>query len=319
MSVVDTVTDGIKMKSVSPKVVVCLAAYNGMHWLAEQMDSILAQRQAEVTVVVSVDHSSDGTESWLDAHALVDSRIFVLPHGEHFGGAGRNFFRLLREVDFTAFDYVCFADQDDIWQPDKLERACRRLSETNADAYSSNVMAFWPDGRRLLIDKSQPQQEWDFLFEAAGPGCTYVLHVSLAQALQNAVRSTEDIEKCVALHDWFMYAFARAHGFRWMIDSYPSVLYRQHGDNQVGANSGWLAAKRRLARMFNGWWFDQAELIACLVGLESAPIVVRGLKGGRLGALWLATKARHCRRRFSEQLVFMAFCIVLGLIGRKSA
>lgn len=300
-----------------PQIAVCLAAYNGIRWLAEQVDSILGQQGVEVVIFASVDVSSDGTESWFDARAAADSRIVVLPHGGHFGGAARNFFRLLREVDFSGFDKVCFADQDDIWQPDKLVRACRKLTEEQANAYSGNVLAFWPDGRRSLIDKAQPQRKWDFLFEAAGPGCTYVLNVPLAQAIQNALRANAEIEKRVALHDWFMYAFARARGLRWVIDSYPGVLYRQHGGNQVGANSGWAAARRRLAKMFDGWWFSQAQWIARLVGQEDSPIVARGLKGGRWGMLWLATQARQCRRRFPEQAVFVAFCIVLGVIGRK--
>lgn len=300
-----------------PQIAVCLAAYNGMHWLAEQVNSILGQQGVDVRVFVSVDVSSDGTESWFDARATADSRIVLLPHGERFGGAARNFFRLLREVDFSGFDKVCFADQDDIWQADKLARACRKLLENQADAYSSNVLAFWPDGRRVLIDKAQPQRKWDFLFEAAGPGCTYVLSASLAQAIQHALRTNADIEKHVALHDWFIYAFARARGLRWVIDSYPGVLYRQHGGNQVGANFGLTAARRRLEKMFGGWWFSQAQWIARLVGQDDAPIVVRGLKRGRWGMLWLATQAWHCRRRLSEQGVFVAFCIVLSLIGGK--
>lgn len=300
-----------------PRIAVCLAAYNGVRWLHEQVESILDQQEVEVVIFASIDASSDGTESWFDARAAADARIQVLPHGEHFGGAARNFFRLLREVEFSDFDGVCFADQDDIWLPDKLAHACRKLAEDGADAYSSNVTAFWPDGRRLLIDKAQPQRRWDFIFEAAGPGCTYVLSVPLAQAIQDAVRANGQIEEHAALHDWFMYAFTRARGLRWVIDSYPGVLYRQHGGNQVGANSGWPAAKRRLVKMFGGWWFGQAQWIARLVGQEDSPIVARGLKRGRLGTLWLATQARHCRRRLLEQWVFVAFCIVLSIIGRK--
>lgn len=300
-----------------PRIAVCLAAYNGVRWLDEQVESILDQQGVEIVIFASVDASSDGTESWFDARAAADVRIRVLPHGECFGGAARNFFRLLREVEFSDFNGVCFADQDDIWQPDKLARAYRKLTEEKADAYSSNVTAFWPNGRRLLIDKAQPQRRWDFLFEAAGPGCTYLLSVPLAQAIQDAVRTNGQIEKHAALHDWFIYAYARARGLRWVIDSYSGVLYRQHGDNQVGANSGWRATNRRLAKMFGGWWFSQVQWIACLVEQEDSPIVARGLNGGRLGVLWLAAQARHCRRRFLEQWVFVAFCIVLSLIGRK--
>ncbi|HBN14018.1 MAG TPA: glycosyl transferase, partial [Pseudohongiella sp.] len=43
------------------RVAVLLAAYNGMQWLPEQLDSILSQVGVDVTVYVSTDRSSDGT------------------------------------------------------------------------------------------------------------------------------------------------------------------------------------------------------------------------------------------------------------------
>ena len=214
--------------STLPKFAICLAAFNGINWLAAQLDTILTQAGITVTVFVSVDQSTDDTEKWFEERAKVDSRIVLLPHGERFGGAARNFFRILRDVDFSDFDYVSFADQDDIWLPNKLVRAHEMLSITNADAYSSNVLVFWPDGRKTLVEKSQPQVKWDFLFEAAGPGCTYVMKKELACAIQDLVRSRWDEVQEVGLHDWFSYAFARANGYRWVIDDFAGMLYRQH-------------------------------------------------------------------------------------------
>ena len=190
--------DRFSMKS-PPTVAVCLAAFNGVRWLAEQLDSILLQRDVEVTVFVSVDASTDGTEQWFDVRATENAQIIVLPHGEHFGGASRNFFRILRDVDFTGFDYVCFADQDDIWLTGKLLRAHQILTKTGAAAYSSNVVAFWCSGRKVLVEKSQPQRQWDYLFEAAGPGCTYVLDSALAIELQNFVSSTVRLILCTSI------------------------------------------------------------------------------------------------------------------------
>ena len=133
-----------KLSQSLPKIAVCLAAFNGKSWLAEQLDSILAQAGIDVTVFISVDASSDGTEDWVDVRAHDDSRIVALAHGRHFGGAAKNFFRILHEVDFSKFDYVSLADQDDIWLPDKLSHAHEILASNKADAYSSNVVAFWP-------------------------------------------------------------------------------------------------------------------------------------------------------------------------------
>lgn len=295
------------------RVAVCLAAFNGIRWLPEQLDSILRQQDVALRVFVSVDASSDGTEAWIDSRAAQDNRIIVLPHGERFGGAARNFFRLIREIDFSGFDYVCFADQDDIWFPEKLVRAHEVIVRTSADAYSSNVIAFWPIGRKVLVDKSQPQQRWDFLFESAGPGCTYVMKVGLVQAIQTLFQHQWNNLQNVTFHDWFTYAFARANGYHWVIDEYSGMLYRQHSSNQFGANSGWMALKHRLHKVLDGWWLQQAMLIAQIVGVDNLPPIKRGLGGGRLDLLWLATHARQCRRRTRDQFLFMFSCLVLSV------
>jgi rhamnosyltransferase len=302
-----------------PKVAVCLAAFNGMKWIAEQLNSILAQSSVDVTVFVSVDQSSDGTENWIDQRAAEDRRIFVLPHGRHFGGAGRNFFRLLCDVDFSGFDYVSLSDQDDSWFQTKLARADEVLRRTGADAYSSNVIAFWPNGERLLIDKSQPQRKWDFLFEAAGPGCTYVMKAAFAQALQQRLRQVWDEVQKVSLHDWFTYAFARANGYRWVIDDEPGLLYRQHAGNQVGVNTGLQAWMRRAQMIYGGWWLAQAALIARLVGLEENRFVSSWSKPSRASALRLAFSARKCRRKPKEQLLFALSCLALAVVGNRHA
>ena len=306
-----------KKLTCQPSVVVCLAAFNGVRWLPEQLDSILNQKGVSVTVYVSVDISSDGTESWIDHAASKDSRIRILPHGFHFGGAARNFFRILRDIDFSDFDYVSFADQDDIWLSNKLLRANEILLSTEADAYSSNVTAFWPDGSKALIEKSHPQVKWDFLFEGGGPGCTYVMRRVLACAIQNVVRSNWNEVQGVGLHDWFAYAFARAKGYRWVIDDIPGMLYRQHENNQVGVNAGWHAFVHRADKVLSGWGLTQSALIARLVGLKDEPFVLRWVGGSKFGLLYLALHAGQCRRRLRDKLIFSSACLILS-VNRRS-
>lgn len=296
-----------------PSVAVCLAAWNGGRWLQQQLDSILDQSGVNVTIFVSVDRSSDGTEAWVDGRAACDRRVVALAHGDRFGGAARNFFRLLKEVDFSRFDYVSLADQDDIWFPSKLSRAVEQLQQQRAQGYSSDVTAFWPSGRKRHITKSQRQRKWDYLFEAAGPGCTYVMTSDLVRKMQGVVRAQWDEVQEVALHDWFIYAFARTRGHRWVIDEQPGLLYRQHGNNQVGANVGSRAFFHRVQKVLSGWAFEQATLIARLVGAESDPFVYRTLKGGPTGLLRLALHSSACRRRRRDQVFFFVSCLLVFL------
>jgi len=301
-----------------PKIAVLLAAYNGMQWIEEQVASILGQQAVDVTIHISVDLSDDGTEAWCKALGEVDSRVILLPPAGRFGGAARNFFRLIRDVDLQGYDAVAFADQDDIWHPDKLLRATQTLASRRVDAYSSNVTAFWPDGQTILLDKSQPQVAWDFLFEAAGPGCTYVLSPQLAAALrQQVIHDWEQLQQ-VSLHDWYCYAFARSHGFEWFIDSHSSMLYRQHESNQVGANTGLSSLLQRYVTIHEGWWFSQVGIIALLIGVGNAPFVRRWLKLRRRDLLLLSLHGGQCRRRFRDKFLFFFVCCLTAAVGRKS-
>ena len=81
-----------------PSIAVCLTSFNGVPWLSEQIDSIHSQSGVVLTVFISVDVSSDGTEKCIDQAAGRDLRIKVLPHGQHFGGVAQIFFRLLHDI-----------------------------------------------------------------------------------------------------------------------------------------------------------------------------------------------------------------------------
>jgi len=301
-----------------PRVAVLLAAYNGMQWLQEQLDSILDQAGVDVTVYVSVDKSSDGTFEWFCELAQVNTRVVPLAYGEVFGGAAKNFFRLLRDVDLKPFDYIAFADQDDIWLPNKLDNAHRHIVAQGCEGYSSSVTAFWPDGRRVFVNKSQTQQKWDYYFEAAGPGCTYVMAVPLAEAIKNCVLSHRERVDQVALHDWFCYAFARANGYSWYIDPTPSMLYRQHENNQFGVNAGSKAFQSRAGRIFNGWWLAQVRLIASIVQARGLALIPLLDTSYRLSLFGLSLRAWQCRRRWRDKVFFALICWALMLKGPEN-
>lgn len=306
---------GVLSESTCPSFAVLLAAYNGMQWLPEQIESILSQVDVKVTVYVSVDVSDDGTYAWVCDLAAAESRVVPLAYGDVFGGAAKNFFRLLRDVDLALFDYIAFSDQDDIWLPLKLENARRHISARGCDGYSSNVTAFWPNGRSVLVNKAQAQQKWDYLFEAAGPGCTYVLTTVLAQAVKNCVISSRSYLDAISLHDWFIYAFARAQGYVWYIDPSPSLLYRQHESNQVGVNSGSKAIRFRLGLIFNGWWISQAFLISRVLYGDQVTIVSGLGASYRRTLLCLSLRGWYCRRRLRDKFFFVFTCLLLMLKG----
>lgn len=286
-----------------PCVAVCLAAFNGVRWLDEQLTSIVAQREVDCRIFVSVDRSTDGTEALVERWAAEQPRISVLSQGQRFGSASLNFFRLLREVDFAGFDFVAFADQDDIWHEDKLRHSIAQLRRHAAAGVSTNVTAFWPDGTELLIRKDQHMGRWNHLFESAGPGCTYVFEADLASRLGEALRRDPDTAGRIALHDWLVYAWVRANGRTWWIDPTSTMRYRQHGGNEFGANRGLRAALSRWQKLAGGWYRTQVLSMARFVGQGEAWPIRRLQRLGLLDRLALIGSVASLRRLWRDRIV----------------
>ena len=241
-------------------VAVLMATHNGMNWLDEQIESILNQINVEVTIFISDDNSVDGTFDYLCKLEKKNQQIVLLPKIEPFGSAAKNFYHLISEVNFKGFNYISLSDQDDIWNKDKLFTHITILEKNNAAAVSSNVIAFWPSGLEVLIEKSQPQRKYDFLFEGPGPGCTFLITPWLVSKVKYQLKNNK-IASHVELHDWLIYAICCAYKKLWIIDSRPSLKYRQHSTNVLGANFGLRALFTRLKRIFNGWYRNQVSLI----------------------------------------------------------
>ena len=295
------------------KIAVLLASYNGVNYIKEQIDSILNQKEVDVTIFISDDLSTDGTIEYLQDIYKDFKNIVYLPSGSKFGGAGKNFFRLIKDVDFSSFDFISFVDQDDIWYEDKLIRAIKTIEDKQLDAYSSNILAFWEDGKEMIINKSSLQARYDYLFEAAGPGCTYVLKKDLAISLQNFICDNwEDVNK-VELHDWFIYAFARENNYKWHIDEKPSMRYRQHTSNQVGANDGLKAKLKRLKKVFSSWYREEIIKIIKVLRLENKYKFSKYiLNKSYLNNLLLLKYSFEFRRNKKEKL-FLSLLILLGI------
>ncbi len=248
--------------SIARRVAVLCAAYNGEKWFDEQIDSILKQKNVDVDIYISVDYSTDLTYELALDKADLNHNIHILPYGDRFGGAAKNFFRLIRDIDVSNFDFIALSDQDDVWNDDKLFRGISIIESAQFCAYSSDVIAFWDDGKSRLIKKSYPQKKYDYMFESAGPGCTFIMEKSSFLVLKKFIQENRDAINCINNHDWFIYAFYRVNNLAWYIDPRPSMFYRQHSSNLVGVNSGLSAYKRRLKLISAGWYRNEVETLA---------------------------------------------------------
>lgn len=294
------------------RICILLATYNGHKWLADQLNSIQNQTHNNLDIYISDDLSFDGSSQIIEHYVTEHTNIFFLPRQEKFGNAARNFFRLVREVDFSNYNYIAFADQDDIWEPNKINLAIRSLKHKDTDGYSSNIIAFWSGGKRKLINKAQPQTKYDYMFESAGPGCSFVISQKIALTLQKLIRQNQEPIEKITLHDWFIYAFARSKGYKWYIDPTPTLNYRQHADNVVGANTGLKAIRARLSKLKEGWYLQQMLLIAKSLGYEHASVIKKIMRLNVLDRCYLAIFSYQYRRRLRDRFAFAFFILFLA-------
>lgn len=297
-----------------PRVLVLLATYNGARFLPEQLDSLRRQQGVRLSVAVSDDGSTDGTLALLQAAAADPSLdLRIVSSGERQGGACRNFLHLIGRVDAGAHDAVALCDQDDIWLPTKLQRACARLAETGSDGYSSNSLPFWEDGRERLVRKDYPQTDSDHLFESASHGCTFVVTRGLFQDFQRWLADAPEAVRTLDYHDWLLYAWARRQGRRWWLDDQALIRYRQSAHNVIGANVGGSAIRARLRQLSQGWLRRQTLRQLEVLGATDLPEYRRLLRFCVADRLWLACRAHHYRRRPLHRLVFALSLLTIGI------
>jgi rhamnosyltransferase len=248
-----------------PKVLVLLASYNGGEWITPQIQSILAQQCVDVQILVRDDASTDDTRSRIAA--FPDGAPVRLICGQTpTGSAAQNYFTLIRQCEADDFDFVALSDQDDVWLPDKLCRACQQLQlpATRSAGYSSATLAVWHDGRSALLTQPTTETTSDFLFGGIGQGCTFVLTKDFYRRARSFLVQNPELTRTIHYHDWALYALARTWRLGWTFDLQPSVRYRQHEQNDTGARSGLAGRRKRFNLIKRGWYADQLKAIAVL-------------------------------------------------------
>ena len=192
-----------------PNVAILLATFNGNRWISGQIKSILSQKKINIKIFISDDGSTDGTLNYIQKIVKVDSRLVLLPQKKATKSSAKNFFRLISEVDVSKFDFVGFSDQDNLWTENKIYRHINLLKLKKVDGISSNVLAFWPNGQKKIINKSQPMKRYDYLFESAGPGCSFLITPWLFSKTKYHILTSKIIKEGV-MHDWLIYAICRS-------------------------------------------------------------------------------------------------------------
>ncbi len=154
---------------------VCIATYNGERYIREQIKSILSQLSEADEIVISDDGSIDNTIDLIISFA--DKRIKIFKNdGQH--GVVPNF---ENAIIHSAGDLIFLSDQDDIWDPQKVQKCIKAIEDVDLVVHNSLIM----DGNGFISDKDffsirkSGSGYWKNLYKNSFVGSCMVFKVSL--------------------------------------------------------------------------------------------------------------------------------------------
>jgi len=219
------------------KINILMATFNGRRYVAKQIESILNQTYQDFRLIISDDCSTDSTLKILEEYEAKDSRIDIYYQGENLGITA-NFEFLIGKV---RSEYFMFADQDDIWEPDKIEKSVKKLEEENLDlvytdlcVVDSRLNEIAPSYWRLkgLDYRIKRYNNFESLYlNNFVTGCTMLVRSKWINEFMPLPKESKYI-----LHDYWIALIVSQSGNIGYIDE-ALVKYRQHGNNKIGSKT----------------------------------------------------------------------------------
>ena len=218
------------------KINILMATYNGRKYLKKQIDSILNQTYSDFRLLISDDASTDSTLKILEEYEKKDSRGEIYSHETKLGVVA-NFEFLINKV---RSEYFMFADQDDLWEPDKIEKSLKKLEETGSDLVYTDLEvvddklnqiepSFWK--QKGFYDKITKYNSFESLYlNNYINGCTMLCKSSWINDFLPLPKTSKYV-----IHDYWI-ALVVSHRGKMAYIEKPTIKYRQHGKNQVGSS-----------------------------------------------------------------------------------
>ncbi|MCV3324500.1 glycosyltransferase [Pediococcus ethanolidurans] len=210
-------------------VYVLLSTYNGEQFLRQQIDSILNQTGVIVQLFIRDDGSQDNTVEILKSYEDLTNVNILFAHNI---GWKRSFFALLSMVENNKGSFYAFADQDDVWKPEKLIRGIEKIADTHEPSvYHSNVEEvdeILHHIRTCLPENAVPSSKLPKgYFDSMTFGCTMIFNNQMLELAQ------AHIPEQATQHDAYIYALGILVG-NIFYDSHSYILYRRHSHATTG-------------------------------------------------------------------------------------
>ena len=221
-------------------VTILLATLNGEKYLKAQLESIAAQTYENWQLVVGDDGSTDQTlEILKEFQKEHPNQVTIYENNPPFGSAKGNFINLLRN---SYGPHFMFCDQDDVWKRDKIYLTLQKM-EALETRYGDKVPILVHSDLSVVDENLEMVAESFFQYanlpkrvmlnrlivQNSVTGCTVMINRCLQQFFLRQL----PIPKII-MHDYWAALIAKVFGKIGFVNE-PTMLYRQHGHNSVGA------------------------------------------------------------------------------------
>jgi glycosyltransferase, family 2 len=218
---------------------VLLATYNGEKFIGQQIESILAQTYADFKLIIADDCSIDNTYMVADSYKVRFPQKIVLYKNKFPTGSAKGNFFCMFEKYSKEFDYIIFADQDDVWLLQKLEKMMFRMKQlekkytknlpllvhSNLSVTDENLNIIYNDMEKLTSVNSHSLNR--LLVENSITGNSMLINKKLIEIYKEP-------KDCI-MHDWWFALIASSLGKISFIKE-TLTLYRQHEKNTLGVS-----------------------------------------------------------------------------------
>lgn len=206
------------------RVSVLMSTYNGERYLREQLDSILTQRDIELSIHIRDDGSTDNTVSIIKEYSKNHNNIYLVT-GDNIGYK-RSFMELVYSVGES--DFYAFSDQDDVWDERKLIVMTDKLKRhVGIPALCYSEVTFLDEELHSIVGGHQkqgaPPTKMKNLFQTFSQGSAMVFNHELMK-LVKMYRIKQDLS-----HDFWIPLLCNFLGVFVYVDE-PYTKYRKHND-----------------------------------------------------------------------------------------
>lgn len=220
---------------------ILLAVYNGEKYLEELLQSILNQSYTDWRLIIRNDGSRDGSRNIIQRYCDLYPGKVVGYHANEPGGPLANFSQCL---EYSDAPYIMFADQDDVWLPNKIEmtlnkmKAMEKLHGSDCPLYVYTDLTV-VDRELKVLHQSMWKSSRLTPENGTRTGCLLVYNVTTGctAMLNRPLKELSwPLPSEAVMHDNWIALVASIFGKSDFIEA-QTILYRQHGNNVVGATA----------------------------------------------------------------------------------